>query len=169
MGAPRRRFGDRRRRLRRPHVFALAEVELELDIESNFARQCERTRQYPSSSAAIPSRERSTARRSQPLAGSARELRIRFVELLLTARGPLEVVTDDLVLLDQMPPALLQPLRAALVELGSRRLRESVVRCVPDQQVAETKRIVVWEHRPHRADQLLANERGEERRDPALV
>jgi hypothetical protein len=79
------------------------------------------------------------------------------VQLLLAAGGPLEVVPDDLVPLDEMRPTLLEPLRVALVEPRSRRLRESFVGCVSDQKVAETKRIVVRERRPLRTDQLLAN------------
>ena len=65
--------------------------------------------------------------------------------------GLLEVVADELVQLDQLAAMLLQPGREALVQLGSRRLRQRVVRGVADQQMAEAEAVVVPRTAPCRA------------------
>ena len=63
------------------------------------------------------------------------------------AVGLLEVVAEDLVELDQVGAALLEPVGEALVQLGARRLRQRVVGGVADQQVAEAEGVLARELR----------------------
>jgi hypothetical protein len=60
--------------------------------------------------------EPQTCRRGQPVVGGQ-------PELLPVATGPLEVVADDLIQLDELARALLEPGREALVEFGASGLR----------------------------------------------
>ena len=74
------------------------------------------------------------------------------------------MVADDLVQLNEVGSALLDPDGEALVQLRSGRFRQRVVGCVANQQVAEAKGILARELRPVRAQQLLSHE-GRERSD----
>src|SRR3954452_8118540 len=67
---PGRRLGNRRRGLRRSEVLALTEVQLDLDIEPQLARQPERALEEAASGAAAPLRERAPAGGPQPIAGT---------------------------------------------------------------------------------------------------
>jgi len=69
--------------------------------------------------------------------------------------GLFEVVAHDLVQLDQVASALFEPEGEACVQFRPDRLGERVIGGVSDQQVAETKRVLAWELRPVRSDQLL--------------
>ncbi|MGH2997472.1 MAG: hypothetical protein ACRDM9_14240, partial [Gaiellaceae bacterium] len=57
-------------------------------------------------------------------------------QLAPVPKGLLEVVADDLLKLDQLGAARLEPQREALVELGASGFGQSLVGGVPDQQVA---------------------------------
>ena len=70
--------------------------------------------------------------------------------------GLLEVVAEDLVELDQIGAALLEPLREAPVQLDPGRLRKRFVGGVPDQEMPEPEPVVAGELRPVGTDQLLA-------------
>ena len=75
--------------------------------------------------------------------------------------GLSEVVAEDLVQLNQVGSPLFQPDCEALVEFGAGRLRQRLVGCVADQEVAEAEPVLARELRPVLPDQLLANERGQ--------
>ena len=56
--------------------------------------------------------------------------------------SPFQVEPDDLLLLDDpLPQLALEPISEPLVELGSGRLRDGLVRRVADQQVPERERV----------------------------
>ncbi len=92
-----------------------------------------------------------------------------FAELLAVQGGLLEVVAEDLVELDEVASALLDPRREALVEVGTLELRQRLVGGVADQQVAETKRIVAGQRRRRGPDELLAHEPEQVPRNPRVV
>ena len=72
-------------------------------------------------------------------------------QLPAVARGLLEMEAEDLVELDEVASALLEPVREALVELGPNRFRQPVIRGIADEQVAEAKGVVAGQLRPVRA------------------
>ena len=113
--------------------------------------------------------ERAAAGGREPLAGAFGQGRVGLSELLLVAGGLLEVVAEDLVQLDQLVSALLQPGGEALVQLGPGRFRERVVGGVADQQVAEAEAVLARELRLVGTDQLAAHERGQARRHLRLL
>ena len=78
------------------------------------------------------------------------------------------MVADDLVELDQLRAARLEPGRESLMELGACGFRQPVVRRVPDQQMTEAEAVLARKHRPIRADQLLAHKGREPGRHLAL-
>ena len=86
---------------------------------------------------------------------------IRRPKLGSVGRRLLEVVAEDLVELDQFRGTLLDPGCEPRVEVGARRLRESIVGGVANQQVAEAKGVVIRERRGTRPHKFLA------RRDPS--
>ena len=85
------------------------------------------------------------------------------------AVGLLEVVTEDLVQLDQVGAVALEPNREALVQLCTCRLREPVVRRVADQEMAEPEGVVAGQLCPIGPDELLPDERHQLRRHVLLV
>ncbi len=89
--------------------------------------------------------------------------RVGAVELRPIAVGLLEVVADDLVALDELVPG--EPVGEALVQLGACRLRQRLVRRVADEEMPKAEALVLGKGRARRADQLLADERGEVRLD----
>ena len=103
--------------------------------------------------AAARSSPRQSARRPAAASRSpARSARAAsgLSELCLVAGGLLEVVAEDLVQLDEVGAALLEPAGEALVQLGADRLRQRVVGGVADQQVAEAEAVLARELRPGR-------------------
>jgi hypothetical protein len=70
----------------------------------------------------------------------------------------LEVVTEDLVELDQINVALLEPICEAFVQVGSNGFGQCVVRRVADQEMAEAVRLLPGELRSVGPDELLAHE-----------
>ena len=76
---------------------------------------------------------------------------------------------EDLVHLDQIRPALLQPVREALVQLRSNRFRQAVVRGIANEEVAEAKGVVPGQLRTVGPDQLLADEPGQSRDDRPVL
>ena len=106
-----------------------------------------------SSPAAARSSPRQSARRPAAASRSpARSARARSgcPSSLLVAGGLLEVVAEDLVQLDQLLAALLEPAGEALVQLRPRGLRERVVGGVADQQVAEAEAVLAARTAPCR-------------------
>ena len=61
-------------------------------------------------------------------------------ELDAIAMSLLEVIAADLVELDEIGRAIVEPSGEPLVQLGARCLRQRVVRSVADQQMAEAER-----------------------------
>ena len=98
------------------------------------------------------------------LTGPLGESRIGLSELGLVAGCLLQVEAEDLVQLDEVGAFLLEPVREALVQIGSRRLRQRVVGGVSDQQVAEAEGVFRGNLRRVGADQALPDEGGEARR-----
>ena len=78
-------------------------------------------------------------------------------------------MAQDLVELDEIGGPLLEPVREPLVQLGPHRLREGVIRGVPDQEMPEAKGVVPRQQRPSGPDQLPADERGEPRADMCFL
>jgi hypothetical protein len=91
--------------------------------------------------------------------GPARTIQtgIGAVEFESVAVGTFEVISDDLVLLDQRGVPL-EPVGEPLVQLGARLLRERVVGGVADQQMPETEGVVAGQRPGARTDELLADE-----------
>ena len=73
----------------------------------------------------------------------------------------LEVVPDDLVPLSERARYAIEPVREALVEVGTGRLRDRAVGGVTDQQVSEPECLDRRHVGSLRAHELLADERGE--------
>ena len=86
---------------------------------------------------------------------------VGHTELGPVAARLFEVVAEDSSSSTSSGPVLLQPGGEALVEVRAGRLRQRVVGCVADQQVAEAEGVLAWELRLVGADQLLADERGQ--------
>jgi len=84
-------------------------------------------------------------------------------ELVAVVTCLLEVVPHDLVQLDELAPALLQPGCEAFVEFRARRLRQPVVGRISDQEVAEAEAVLTGELRSVRPNQPPADERSEVR------
>ena len=105
--------------------------------------------------------ERRASRPAESLGRTPRErcrVRIVRVKLAPVTGRLLEVVPDDLVLLDKSGVRV-EPVREALVQLRSRRLREGFVRSVAEQEVAEPECVLRRDQRAVRANELLADER----------
>ena len=88
------------------------------------------------------------SRRQQALGRMARELAplvVQRPELEAVPMCLLEVVTEDLVQLDEIGTVLFEPGGEALVQLGAGRLRQCVVGRVADQEVAEAVRVLACE------------------------
>ena len=135
------------------------EIELEVNVDAERPKQLERTLEQRTGRTSVASPKGAATSGSQLLAGPLRESWVGLPELGLVPRGLLEVVSDDLVQLDQVSAVLRQPGGEALVQLGSHHLWEGVVGSIPDQQVAKAKRVVSGELCRVRADELLPNER----------
>ena len=106
----------------------------------------------------VLSGERPPACLRKALGRAGAELRISPAELFGVAMGLLEVVADDLVALDEVRPALLEPDGEALVQLGAGRLRQRVVRGVADEEVPEAVGVLAGNRCAFGADEVLANE-----------
>ena len=78
-----------------------------------------------------------------------RERRAGGVEVDAVAVSLFEVVTEDLVPLDEV--VVLEPVGEALVKLGASRLGEGLVGGVPDQEVAEAETFVLGKRRGSRS------------------
>ena len=145
------------------------EVELEHDVQARRPGQLERPLEQPFGGRLVAAPERAAAGDGEPLASAVGQDRVGLSQLLLVAGGLLEVVAEDLVQLDQLLSALLQPAGEALVQLRPGRLRERVVGGVTDQQVAEAEAVLACELRLVGTDQLPADERGQTRRHLRLL
>jgi len=88
-------------------------------------------------------------------------------EFVAVATGLFEVVADDLVQLDELAPALIQPGCEALVKLSPRRFRQGLVRGVTDQDVVESERSLVRKCGLGRLDELLVHQ--DQERAPHVV
>src|ERR671925_263182 len=125
-----------------------------------------RNRSLPLSGSRIVSTERSIAAGSQVPSRLVRQSAFdRRSERDAAPARLFEVIANDLVQLDEPGRARRQPPREALMQLRAGRLRQRVVRGIPDQQVAEAEGVVAGEHGPFRPNQLLPDETREARRD----
>ena len=117
----------------------------------------------------VSTRESSPARGGQSCARALRQFPVGLPELGLVASCLLEVEAEDLVHLDEIRAALVQPVGEALVELCADGLGETVVGGIADEQVPEAKRIVTRQLRAVGPDQLLANESRQSRDDRPVL
>ena len=146
-----------------------SEVELEHDVQSCRPGQLERPLEQPFGGPLVAPPERAAAGGREPLSGAFGQGRVGLSQLLLVAGRLFEVVAEDLVQLDQLLSALLQPAGEALVQLRPGGFRERVVGGVADQQVAEAEAVLACELRLVGTDQLPADERGQARRHLRLL
>ena len=93
----------------------LGEVELEHDVQPRRPGQLERPLEQPFGGPVVSARERAPAGDCKPVTGAVGQGRVGLSELLPVAGGLLEVVAEDLLQLDQLLSALLQPAGEALV------------------------------------------------------
>ena len=140
-----------------------------MNIEPQRPGQLERPLEQRASRATVGRAERAPAGGGEMLTGPLGESRIGLSELGLVAGRLLQVVTEDLVQLDEVGASLFEPCREALVQLGSGRLGQRVVGGVSDQQVAEAEGVFRRNLRRVGADQALADEGGEARRHRPAV
>ena len=87
----------------------------------------------------------------------------------MIADSLLEVVSDDLVPLDERLAVLVEPVGEARVQVGADCLGQGVVGGVADQEVAEAVAVVAGELGAVGTDELVADERGEPGRDLRLL
>ena len=163
------RGGGGHRRNRREDALGIGQVDLEVDVERPGPRQHERTLQQRGRCRPVPSQQRAPTRGSQAFACALGKRPIRLTQLCAIASGLLEVEAEDLVHLDQIGPALLQPVREALVQLCANRFRQAVVRGIANEEVAEAKGVVAGQLRAIGPDQLLADEPGQSRDDRPVL
>ena len=98
----------------------------------------------------------------QPPCRSSGKLDVARPQLLSQDERLLEVVADELVELERrFVRRALEPLRVALVELGSQLLRHRRVRSLADEEVTEPIGVLPGDERVLWAHQVLADERGE--------
>ena len=131
-----------------------------------------RTRARSRSGAAatlVSAHESPSARGGQSGARALRQLPVCLAKLGLVASCLLEMEAEDLVHLDEIRPALVQPVGEALVELCANGLGETVVGGIADEQVPEAKGIVTRQLRAFGPDQLLADESRQSRHDRPVL
>ena len=109
----------------------------------------------------VLSQRGTTSGSSEPSPRGDSEPVVGHSELNRVPVRPLEVVTDDLVQLDEPDTGLLEPACKTGMEIGAARFRESVIGRVTDQDVAEAEAVLAGKLRPVGLDQLLADECGE--------
>ena len=109
----------------------------------------------------VAARERATACTEEPVGRPARELDLRVAvaaELQAQAERLLQVVADDLVEVGSLDRAPLHPAGEALVQVGTRALRQRLVGRVPDQDVPEAETVLARDGATVGPDELLADE-----------
>ena len=110
----------------------------------------------------VAAAKREQSGRSEAQAGAVGELQglgIDGAELGAIGIGLLQVVAEELLGLDNaVAERPLEPYGVALVEIGTRRLGESLVGGLADEGVAEAERILTRQCRRLGADQLLAHQ-----------
>ena len=144
--------------------------EVRLEGEVNLRRhQFGGALEEPRGAAEIQPAERTPASGGQTLSRCHREPLVLTSQLSAVVDGLLEVVAEKLVQLDDGGPVLLEPPGEASVEVRTCSLRQSVVGCVADQEVAEAEAVLAGDLRLVRSDQLLADECREARRYHRLV
>src|SRR5262249_54699904 len=141
------------------HFELFDELCFEMDVEPIGAGEGEPALEQPSCRAEVATPPGAPAGEAEALAGSERERGVVLAQLGEVTSRLLEVVTQDLLELDQALPVLLEPGREATVEIGAGRLRKRLVRGVADQQMPEAIGVVTRELCAVRTDELLAHER----------
>ena len=145
---------DRRGSLRFVVVEGDREIDLEVHIQPVRARQLQRPAEQAAGGLLVAAPQRASGRGSEAITRALGERCVGLPELGFVASCLFKVIAEDLVQLDQVRPALLEPVGELLVELGARRLGERVVGCVPDQQVAETEAVLARQLGAVGTDQL---------------
>src|SRR4051812_11911871 len=108
-----------------------------MDVKAHRPKQRQGSSKQSVRGAIVASPERATTGGTETLAGPRRHVHVRPAELALVERRLLEVIAEDLVQLDERGAVPREPPGVALVQLRSHRLRQTVVRRVADEQVAE--------------------------------
>jgi hypothetical protein len=85
------------------------DIELQVDVEPDRTRELERTEEQRSGGADVAAPEGAAAGGGEPFGRTFGQPRVGLPELLLVAGGLLEVVAEDLVQLDEIAAARLQP------------------------------------------------------------
>ena len=143
----------------------LPELDLELDPRLvSFLKQRCRSLEEIARTVHVAAIERTPACSAELGGGPVGERPAGPAKLLPIAICLLEVVAEHLVQLDEIGSVLLEPVGETLVQLGSGGLRQRVVGCVSDQQVAEAERILAGKLRPVGTDELLAHQPRQARR-----
>ena len=145
-------------------VERVRELDLQTKLEPVRTGERERTLEQRRRRAPVAAPEGTAACGAEPLARGEGELAVVLPELVEAACGPLQVVADQLVQLDELRPVLFDPIGEAAVQVGTRRLGECVVGGVSEQQVVEAKGVLAVKLGLLGADQPLAHERGQPRR-----
>ena len=145
------------------------EIELEVNIELQRPGQLECPLKQRGGRSMVVPPEGAAAGGGEMLARPLGDSRGGLSELGLVAGCLLQVEAEDLVQPDDVGTFLVEPGGEALVQLGSSRLGQRVVRHFSDHQVAEAEGVFRGNLCPVWPDQTLADERGEARRHAKAV
>src|SRR4051812_20847318 len=110
-----RGFGDRDRAWEVSPVERVRELDLQTKLEPVGTGERQRTLEQRRRRAPVAAPEGTAACGAEPLARGEGELAVVLPELVEAACGPLQVVADQLVQLDELRPALFDPLGEAAV------------------------------------------------------
>ncbi len=124
------------------HFERTGELCFDVDVESMGTGEGERPLKQNGAGAKVTAPHGAPAGEPKPGAGSERELLILLAEPGEIEGRLLEVIAEDLLELDEALAVLLKPRREAPVEIGARRLRESLVGGISDQEMAEAIGVV---------------------------
>ena len=152
-----------------PHAAAheerVQQLELELEIDLVFGHEGDGSFDEIHDRLNVSTQPRAPrCRRQTPASLFLQNCVLSRAELATVPAGLLEVVAEDFVQLDQLATVLLEPVRELLVQIGPGRFGKRVVRRVADEEMAEAEGVVPRDLRAIRADERLADERGEARR-----
>jgi hypothetical protein len=138
----------------------LRQVGLEQNVEPQRRRQRQCALEQPGRRAAVFAPQRSPASGGEPFVRACCEIVRRSREFPAVGDRLLEVVSDDLVQLDERAVAV-EPIGEALVQFGPEALGKSVVGGVPDQQVAEAERVLAHHLGLIRTEEIAPHKSGQ--------
>src|SRR5262249_5058458 len=124
------------------------ELDLELRVEAPGPSELERALEQWCRPTAVAASQPSPTRGPQPAPRPQCQIPVDVPELGLVASCLLEMEAENLLDLDEVLTALLQPVGEALVQLRARRLGERPVGSIADEEVPKPERVVARELRP---------------------